>query len=213
MFHAPIRPVLVSLALILALSLTSSCASTSASTGTASNDDPSEWLKPTAGMQRSINIKAMEVTVINSTDEYVALSDWFQTKGEQAYPKLLEMVESGDTRQRTFSLSVISAIRDRRLAMPLRNAMPEAALENKGHRYEYARALAMMGDFSALPVLIEGLNDTHSVARIESMKALQKATHNPIPYSPNASPEDRQKAVDAWMIWWERQQADVLLSR
>jgi len=212
MLHAPIRTALAFLALTAPLALTASCSTTKGATATGLTEVTSEWVQPTDSDQRKINVRAMEVSVINSTEAYVELSDWFQSKGEQVYPKLLEMVETGDTRQRSFSLSVISALRDARLAEPLHDAMPESALKSKGHGYEYARALAAMGDYSMLPVLIEGLQDDDQYTRALANDTLQKATRNAIPFNANATPDERQIAVDAWMLWWERQQTDELLS-
>jgi len=212
MLHAPIRTSLALLALTAPLALTASCSSTKGSVDTGLTEVSSEWVQPTETDQRLINVRAMEVSVINSEDGYVELSDWFQSRGDQVYPKLLEMVATGDTRQRSFSLSVIAALRDQRLAMPLRAAMPESALDSKGHGYEYARALASMGDFSRLPLLIDGLQDDDIYTRALANDTLQKATRNAIPFKANATAEVRQEAVDAWMLWWERQQADELLN-
>ncbi|MEM9383165.1 MAG: hypothetical protein AAGB93_24665, partial [Planctomycetota bacterium] len=164
MHETPIRTSLGLLALTALLSVVApACSSTKSRSG--SNGDYGVWTEPTADLARQIELRAMRVSVIASPDEYVELSDWFQSVGEPAYPRLLEMIDTGDMRQRSFALSMMYGLRDRRLVEPLKAVMPAEALEVQGHRYEYARALAAMGDFEMLPELIDGLQDDDRMVR------------------------------------------------
>ncbi|MEM1449796.1 MAG: hypothetical protein AAF957_02260 [Planctomycetota bacterium] len=211
MHETPIRTSLGLLALTAFLSVATACSSTKGSAS--SNAEYGVWTEPTADLARQIEQRAMRVSVIASPSEFVELSDWFQTIGEPAYPRLLEMVEIGDMRQRSFALSVISALRDRRLVAPLKAVMPEKALEIQTHRYEYARALATMGDYEMLPALIDGLQDDDHFLRALANQTLREVTNNDVPYEATAPREERQIAVEAWKSWYQTQQEDALLQR
>lgn len=211
MLLAPLRTTLGLLALTPPLVLATSCASTKASASGDAEVTSTEWVEAAPDLQLQIDTRAMQVAVMASPDEFVELSDWFQGVGEPAYPALLEMIESGEKRERSFALSVVSATADRRLLEPVKEAMPVSALKDEQHSYEYARALARMGDYSELPTLIAGLQDKDRYTRALANETLKEVTNNQIGYSPDASAEERQKAVEAWLAWWEAQQQDVLL--
>ena len=119
--------------------------------------------------------------------------------------------DRGNTRQRSFSLCVIAAMQDRRLLEPVREVMPAEALASEGIRREYARALAKMGDFSELPVLIEALRDSSPEQFGRAARALETVTNSDIPVSASTSPEKREEIVEAWLEWWNNQQRDALL--
>ena len=143
----------------------------------------------------------------------MCIRDRFQSVGEPAYPKLLEMAQSTDDTQRTFALSVIAAQRDARLLTPLRESVPMSSLAKQQHRYEMARALLMLGDNSGIPVLIGGLESPSRGARAQSIAALNRGTNAGIPYNAAASEEERAESVAAWRQWWAEMDRDALLKR
>lgn len=192
----------------LAAAALASCASNGQTSASLSD---SEWLEPSAELQRKISQKEIEVSICPDQFTWIGLSDWFQSVGEPAYPKLLEMISYGNPRQRSFSLCVIAAMQDRRLLEPMREAMPTSALESEGIHREYARALAKMGDFSELPVLIEALRDSSPEQFGRAARALETVTNSNIPVSASSTLEEREKIVEAWLGWWEKQQQDALL--
>jgi len=193
---------------LLTLGALASCA-TNASTSASLSD--SQWLEASPELQRKIDQKEAEVLVCPDQFTWIGLSDWFQSVGEPTYPNLLEMVQYGNTRQRSFSLCVIAAMQDRRLLEPVREVMPAEALASEGIRREYARALAKMGDFSELPVLIEALRDSSPEQFGRAARALETVTNSDIPVSASTSPEKREEIVEAWLEWWNNQQRDALL--
>ncbi|MDG1491643.1 MAG: hypothetical protein P8M11_01215 [Planctomycetota bacterium] len=193
---------------LLLLGALSSCASNAQ---TQSSVSSSEWLQPSGDLQRKINQKEIEVSLCADQVTWIGLSDWFQSVGEPAYPKLIEMVEFGNPRQRSFSLCVIAAMQDRRLLEPMREAMPAASLQAEGIHREYARALAKMGDFSELPVLIEALRDSSPEQFGRAARALETVTNSNIPVSAASTLEEREEIIEAWLLWWENQQQDALL--
>lgn len=193
---------------VLLLGALASCAGTHT---TSASLPAGEWLEPSADLKRKIDQKAVEVSNCQDRYTWVGLSDWFQSVGEPAYPKLLEMVEYGDPRQRSTALCVIAAMQDRRLLQPMREAMPPAALERESTRREYARALAKLGDFSELPVLIEAMRDSDPEQFGLAHRALEEVTNTQIQVRANSTPEERERIVAAWMAWWEQHQGDLLL--
>jgi hypothetical protein len=193
---------------LLALGALASCATNASTNASLSN---SEWLEASSELQRKIDQKGAEVTICPDQFTWIGLSDWFQSVGEPTYSKLLEMVEYGNTRQRSFALCVSAAMQDRRLLEPMREAIPTEALGSEGIRREYARALAKMGDFSELPVLIEALRDSSPEQFGRAARALETVTNSDIPVSASTSYEDREKIVEDWLGWWEDQQRDALL--
>ena len=171
------------------------------------------WLEPSPSLARDIELRSMEVSQMAAQDDFVRLSDWFQSVGEPAYPKLLEMAGSTDDRQRTFSLSVIAAQRDPRILAPLLETVPMSSIPKQQHRYEMARALLMLGDKSGVPILIDGLESPSRGARAQSITALNRGTNAGIKYNAAASAEERAESVAAWRQWWSEMEQDTLLQR
>ncbi|QDV07641.1 hypothetical protein Poly30_31690 [Planctomycetes bacterium Poly30] len=209
-----VRPALRSAFWAVAVVLVAACSSTKSSTASelVGSATP-QWLEPSPALARDIEIKALEVSQINNEDDFVRLSDWFQTVGETAYPKLLEMVKSSDNNQKAFALSVIAAERDVRMLEPLRQAAPLSTISHQAHRFEMARALLMLGDTEGVPILIEGLESPNVYARMKCYAALKRGTNVQIPYSATASDQERAEGVTAWRQWWNEMQQDDLLDR
>ncbi|MFT7171521.1 MAG: hypothetical protein ACI80K_004675, partial [Paracoccaceae bacterium] len=207
------RPVLCA----LALAAVAACSSTKSSVATdpASDMGTAEmvWLEPTPGLARDIEFRALEVSQMATTDDFVRHSDWFQTVGEPAYTKLLEMVLSPDQKQQAFALSVIAAQRDVRMLQPLRETAPLDSIENEQRRFEMARALLMLGDNSGIPVLLDGLESSSPGIRRLCIAALKRGTNQDLSYHGGDSEEVRAQSVAAWRQWWSEMNQDTLLSR
>src|SRR4029434_1029505 len=69
-------------------------------------------------------------------------------------------------------------------------------------RFWKADTLVQLGDFQAIPMLIEELESEESAARTLAFRDLQHYTQEDIPYDPNASAPARKSAADAWRQWW-----------
>lgn len=203
---------LLALALVFSPVLTG-CSATKGAVSTTQAEDDGAWLQPSPGLARQIQLRSIEVESAATQDEYVRLSDWFQSVGEPAYPALLDLAGGNSARGRSFALSVIAAMGERRLLEPLREVLPFESLDRAGHRYEYARALVKLGDFSKIPVLIGGLEDENLYTRAVANEALKSATNNAIPFRADGPPEERAQAVAAWREWWSTRSADGLLER
>lgn len=194
--------------------LASSCSSTQGA-ASSSVDAGTEvtWLEASPSLARDIEVKSLEVSQMTVQDDFIRLSDWFQSVGEPAYPRLLEMAASSNDAERTFALSVIAAQRDPRLLSPLREAVPMSSIAKQQHRYEMARALLMLGDHAGIPILIDGLESPSRGARAQSITALNRGTHAGIPYNAAASDQERAESVAAWRQWWAELDQDDLLAR
>ncbi len=194
--------------------LSGSCSSTKGAAPSGMDAEAEvSWLEASPSLARDIELHAMEVSQMAVQDDFIRLSDWFQSVGEPAYPKLLEMAGSSDDAQRTFALSVIAAQRDPRLLSPLRERVPMSSIAKQQHRYEMARALLMLGDNSGIPVLIDGLESPSRGARAQSITALNRGTNAGIEYNAAASEQERAASVAAWRQWWSEMDRDMLLQR
>jgi HEAT repeat protein len=78
-------------------------------------------------------------------------------------------------------------------------------------RLEYARALALLGDWSEVSVLVEALASENVVVRGSALKALRDATGETRGFHPQGSPGDRAAAVDRWRLWAIERAADPAL--
>lgn len=203
----------VAAAVLLTLAAASCSSTTKGSASARGSDADTEWLEPSPALKRDIQLKAMEVEVIQTPDDFVRLSDWFQHVGEPAYPKLLEMVGSGDARARSFAMSVISAMRDPRLLDPFREAVSLDDLRSDNHRYDYARAILSMGDFDGAPILIGGLEDPNPQKRALAYRALGRSTNTGIGFDPHGSEEERAESIAKWRRWWAEVNSDPMLDR
>ena len=204
-------PFLGSLGLLV---LAASCSSTKGAAPSAVESGAEvTWLEPSPSLARDIELHSMEVSQMAAQDDFIRLSDWFQSVGEPAYPKLLEMAASTDDIQKTFALSVIAAQRDARILPSLQEAVPMSSIAKQQHRYEMARALLMLGDHSGVPILIDGLESSSRGARAQSITALNRGTNAGIPYNAAASAQERADSVAAWRKWWSEMEQDTLLQR
>ncbi len=171
------------------------------------------WLPASPGLARSIEARSIEVSQMASDDDFVRLSDWFQSVGESAYPKLLDMAASPDGTQKMFALSVIAARRDARLLDPLQEQVPMSSLANQQHRYGMARALLMLGDTSGVPELINGMESPSRRDRALCFAALSAGTNAGIKFNSGASDQERAQSIAKWRQWWSEMDRDELLQR
>ena len=192
------------------VALASACSSTRSSTS--AGPDTSEWLRPSAALQQQIDQHAAKVPWTNLFQEQVELIQWFTAVGEPAYPTLLEMARDERPLVAGTAFAALGATRDPRLVEHVR-ALPAPADEVADLRYERARCLLLLGDWSEIPVLIEGLRDERPYARALCSKALVETTRETIEFDPKGEAQQREQAVARWEAWWQARSADQLLAR
>jgi len=186
------------LAGIASVALAAGCATTNSSTGLAGAD---EWLEPSPSLAMDIESHAQRLPWTNRLEDKVALIEWFGNVGEPAYPTLLGLVTDPRPGVAGMALASLGRTRDPRLVMHLRNVDwpvevdPDLSLER-------ARALLQLGDWSQMPVLIEGLRDERFYTRAVCIRTLSAETHERLGYNARAPEEEREQAVIAWEAWW-----------
>lgn len=193
-----------SLALLV---LASACASTKSSVG--SEPDKSPWLEPSPQLREQIDDAAQRLPWTHGL-ERVELIHWFAQVGEPAYPTLLSMASDVRRDVAGAALAALGATRDSRLVVPLR-ATTKQRPQDADLALERARTLLRLGDWEAVPALIEGLGDDRLMTRALSIQALFEATHERFGYDARATIEERAPALERWKQWWAERSNDILL--
>jgi len=171
---------------------------------------PDGFVLPSDGLVEQIEARAQAVRVSRDLNTFAREAEWFVGVGEPAFPTLLELAGDSDVRVASFGLATISAQRDPRLLTPLKREVARPA--DPMLRFEYARALLALGDWSELPVLVEGLEHEDVRIRGNALKALFDATGERNGFHPQGAPEDRAAAVARWRAWWTARAADKRLT-
>jgi hypothetical protein len=77
---------------------------------------------------------------------------------------------------------------------------------------ERARTLVRLGDWDAIPDLIEGLKDERTFTRSLCLQTLREATGESFDYDPRGAERDRLESIERWLLWWGERKAEDLLS-
>jgi hypothetical protein len=160
-------------------------------------------------LTREIENHAQAVRAGRNLEAFAREAEWFRGVGEPAYPTLIELAGDSDVRVASFGLATISAQRDPRLLAPLKEAVPTPT--DGPLRLEYARALALLGDWSQVEILVEALVSEDMHVRGSAIKALRDATGETLGFHPQGAPSDRAAAVDRWRAWAVARAADPAL--
>jgi hypothetical protein len=194
---------------LLGALLAAGCVSTSSSTTAGGYTGP--WLAASPTLQSQIDDNAKRLPWTHGV-ERVQMIQWFASIGEPAYPKLLELVKDPRTDVAGAAYASLGATRDSRLVEHI-HAIPASVAETSPDlRYERARALLRLGDFQAVPTLIEGLRDERPLARALCSQSLIEATHENFGFDPRGEDTVREEAVKKWEAWWSSRQGDPLIS-
>jgi len=201
--HTSLRVWIPSLLLALAGAV-SSCATTQSSV------TPTTWLEPSPQLKRRIEDEAKRVPYTHGV-ERVELIRWFASVGEPAYPKLLELASDPRKDVAIASLAALGATRDSRLVPYLEKITIPDGPDATDLRLERGRTLLRLGDWAAVPSLIEGLRDERLFTRALCAQALTEATHESFGFDPKLEPAQSAEAVQKWADWWKSRSADQLL--
>jgi hypothetical protein len=202
----------LSLATLCAGLLLAGCTTTttmgSQSSGKAAAKGP--WLEPSPQLEQKIDQESQRLPWTHGL-ERVELIQWFAGVGEPAYPRLLGMVSDPRTDVAGSALAALGATRDARLVQPLHDIPWPKSHENGDLRLERARTLLRLGDWSVLPIMVEGLRDDRLMTRALCAQALSEATHEKLGYDARAEPEEREAAIGRWQTWLRERGHDKLL--
>ena len=188
------RPLIAALALALA--------------GCAASPDAKQapdWLEPSPRLAEQIEDQARRLPWSHG-QERVDLIHWFATIGEPAYARLLDLCLDPRPEVAASAVAALGASGDSRLVEPLNDLDWPKAI-NPEVRYERARALLRLGDWSQLEQLIAGLEDDSVWTRAWCAQALEEVTRQRLGFDPKAGESDRAAAVARWREWM-RMRAD-----
>ena len=157
-----------------------------------------------------INRHAEKVAWTNVFEEQIELIQWFTATGEPAYPTLLHMAKDPRPLVAGTALAALGATRDARLVDHVRD-LPYPSGDEPDMAYERARCLMMLGDWSELPVLIDGLRDERAYTRAVCARSLREATREDFGFDAKAEEAEREEAIAKWEEWWTTRSSDPLL--
>ena len=168
----------------------------------------SDWVLPSKSLADDIEAHAEKLPWTHGR-ERVDLITWFAMVGEPAYDTLLGYLDDSRPEVVATVLASLGATGDSRLVPYLRRAEKPDWPDTL--KLESARARVRLGDWEAMPVLIDGLESEDHFKRALCAQALFEATHENKGFDPGASLPEREAAVDRWRSWWQRREADSLL--
>lgn len=205
--HSNVKLLLVApLLALVALSL--GCVTTGDKESSKPERRPSNWVKPASGLESEIAKHAESLPWTHGRDR-VDLISWFASVGEPAYDTLLLFLEDERPEVVGTALAALGATRDARLVPYLRDA--ERASWSGPLRLESARTRVRLGDWEAMPVLIDGLESEDHFKRAMCAQALFEATRENKGFAPGAALPEREEAVARWRTWWQQRSSDGLL--
>ncbi len=131
--------------------------------------------------------------------------------GPAAIPQLAQALSDPEPARRSFALNALGAIGDRRALEQIRTGLTDA---DRAVRYEAARSCVRLGDWTGMPVLVEGLADDSAFYRGLCFDALQRETNLDFGFRALGAEEERAVSVTRWRDWWQRHEtATVALQR
>ena len=193
------RPLIAALALALA-----GCA--------ASPEVETNWLEPSPRLAEQIEDQARRLPWSHG-QERVDLIHWFATIGEPAYARLLQLCLDPRPEVAASAVAALGASGDSRLVQSLNELDWPQPLHSEV-RYERARALLRLGDWSQLEALIAGLENDSLWTRAWCAQALEEVTRQRLGFDPKAGEGERAAAVARWREWMRmRSDEGILVSQ
>ncbi len=167
------------------------------------------WLTPSPLLEQQMVDEAARLPWTRGIERIEQIR-WFASIGEPAYETLLEL--SADPRDdvAAAALSALGATGDRRLVEHIRTADSQSGARGRDLRLERARTLLRLGDWSEVPVLIEGLGDSRVYTRALAIQALQEASGESHGFDPRGDDGSREKSLERWKRWWLARTGDPI---
>jgi hypothetical protein len=206
---SPKRSLLPSLFLA---SFLAACTTTSADLRDDSIDRDSPWIQATPLLAQQIEDEAARLPYSHGFDRLEQIR-WFAAMGEPSYAVLLRL--AADTRDdvAAAALAALGATKDSRLVPHIQGLEWSEDRMSGDLALERARTLVRLGDWSDLPLLIQGLRDERLFTRSLCSDALTEATHENQGYDPRAEKSEREKAVARWEQWWLTRSGEGILPK
>jgi len=193
---------------LLTLLLLGACAGSSRDVRDESADG--EFVRATPLLEQQIEDEAARLPYSHGFDRLEQIR-WFASIGEPAYEVLLRLATDGRDDVAAAALASMGATRDSRLVPHIQGlAWSEERLKSD-LGLERARTLVRLGDWSAMPTLIQGLRDTRLFTRALCADALEEATHERFDFDPRAAQGERDKSIARWEQWWLKRTGEGIL--
>jgi HEAT repeat protein len=198
--------------LLLSICL-AACTTTSSNMVTdGSERSDSPWVQPAPLLAQQIQDEAARMPFSHGFDRLEQIR-WFAAIGEPAYDTLLELASDPRDDVAAAALAALGATLDSRL-VPHIHALEWSPERLHGDlELERSRCLVRLGDWSAMPTLIEGLEDERLFTRSLCLDALREATRESHGFDPRAEKSQRDKAVATWRQWWLARSGEGLLPK
>ena len=171
--------------------------------------DAQGWVQPSALLLQQMEDEAQRLPWTKGLERLEQIR-WFVTVVEPAYDLLLELSSDARPAVSSAAFAALGASGDRRLVESLREQTFDTANATFELRLERARTFVRLGDWSEMPLLIQGLSDERLFTRALCAEALEQATGQSLGFSPRGSESERELAVDAWKRWWLKYSGDPL---
>jgi HEAT repeat protein len=185
------------LAALALSSLISGCASTGGE----------RYLEASPALQKEIDERIANIQFLRGKELYQSLGrlNWI---GEPAIPSLLDALGHDDAKTRGAAAFVLGEIRDGRVVPRLRKSLRDPSAEV---RYEVAASLVTIGDWDAMPVLIEGLDDPLAINRRRCIQVLKAKVGEDFGFAFDGPLQERKEAIQKWSDWWKASRGGDLL--
>ena len=172
--------------------------------------DTSPWIQPTPLLAQQIEDEAARLPYSHGFDRLEQIR-WFASVGEPGYTVLLRLANDERDEVAAAALAALGATLDARLVPHIQALAwpPERDAGDIG--LERARTLVRLGDWTAIPTLIDGLSDERLFTRSLCLDALREATHETNDFDPRAEASEREKAVNRWRQWWLQRTGEGIL--
>jgi HEAT repeat protein len=168
-----------------------------------------QWLEPSPQLAQKIEDQVRRLPWTHG-EQRVELIHWFASIGEPAYARLLVLCLDPRPEVASSAVAALGASGDSRLVEPLNDLdWPEALQPSV--RYERARALLRLGDWSQMDALVDGLEDESLWTRAWCAKALEEVTRQRLGYDPQGSEPERAEAVQRWRDWMSSREGEGIL--
>lgn len=164
--------------------------------------------EPNALLRQQIDKRVNDLRYTHGVELMNSL-DWLARCGELAFYALIEALESPDTTTRSSAANILGRGRDRRVIPYLQKKANDPDIRT---RFEVARALLRLGDWSNMPILIAGLRDTSEYVRALCNDALKSSTQIDFGFVPSAPESEREPKVQKWEGWWQSRSKDFFFA-
>lgn len=170
----------------------------------------SPWLEASPVLKMQIQDQAERLPWTHGVERVEAVS-WFAQVGEPAYPILLEMCSDPRPEVAGCAFAALGATGDQRLVPYLLEVEVKEG-QSESLRYERARTLVRLGDWSTIGTLIDGLRQQDVLTRALCDQALFQATGERFGFDPRGTDAERDAAIQRWDAWLAARKNDPYLA-